>query len=96
MAKPRGLPEAAQILSLADGQRRLTLRAVPNARTDAIVLPAEGEDGFLQVRITRNAEDGKANAALLALLAKALDMPKSELEIVQGATSRIKVVRLPD
>ena len=96
MARPRGLPEAAQILRLADDQRRLTVRVVPGARADAIVLPADGEAAPLQVRITQIAEDGKANAAVLALLAKALGQPKSALELVLGATARTKVVRLPD
>lgn len=94
MAKPRGLPEAAEILRHADENGRLTVRVVPGARADAIVLPGENEAATLQVRITQIAEDGKANAALLALLAKALGKPKSALEIVQGATSRTKVVRL--
>lgn len=96
MAKPRGLPPAEAILRLADAERRLTLRVVPGARADAIVLPDEGAESLLQVRITQIAEDGKANAALLTLLAKALGRPKSSLEIVQGATSRTKTVRLPD
>ncbi len=96
MAKPRGLPEAAEILRLVDESRRLTVRVVPGARADAIVLPGDADSAPLQVRITQIAEDGKANAAVLALLAKAVGLPKSALEIVQGATARTKVIRLPD
>jgi uncharacterized protein YggU (UPF0235/DUF167 family) len=40
-------------------------------------------------------EAGKANAAVLALLAKALGVPKSALSIVRGETGRDKRVRLP-
>ena len=65
MSKNRGLPPAEAILRLADQQRRLTVRVVPGARANAIVLPLEGAGGLLQVRITQIAEDGKANAALL-------------------------------
>jgi len=93
MAKPRGLPTAAEILALADEKNCLAVRVVPGARANAIVLPEEG--GALQVRITQIAEDGKANAALIALLAKALGVPKSALAIVQGATARNKLIRLP-
>lgn len=96
MSKHRGLPSAEAILRLADGQRRLTVRVVPGARADAIVLPAEDESQPLQIRITQIAEDGKANAALLALLAKALGVAKSSLKIVQGAGSRTKTIRLTD
>lgn len=95
MAKPRGLPPAEAILALADGQRRLTVRVVPGARADAIVLPEGETTAPLQLRITQIAEHGKANAALIGLLAKALGLPGSALEIVRGATSRTKVIQLP-
>ena len=95
MAKPRGLPPAEAILRLADDQRRLTVRVVPGARADGIVLPQPGEDQPIQIRITQIAEDGKANAALLALRAKALGLPKSALTIIQGAAARTKLIQLP-
>jgi uncharacterized protein YggU (UPF0235/DUF167 family) len=47
------------------------------------------------VRVTATPEAGKANAAVLALLAKALGVPKSALSIVRGETGRDKRVRLP-
>jgi len=94
MGKPGGLPAAAEILRLADQRGRLSVRVVPGARSNAIVLPAQGADAPLQVRITQIAEDGKANAALLTLLAKALGVPKSALEIIQGASARAKVIQL--
>jgi hypothetical protein len=94
MGKPASLPAAAEILRLADQRGRLSVRVVPGARSNGIVLPAQGADAPLQVRITQIAEDGKANAALLTLLAKALGVPKSALEIIQGASSRAKVIQL--
>jgi uncharacterized protein YggU (UPF0235/DUF167 family) len=48
------------------------------------------------VRVTAAPEDGKANAAVIALLAKALGVPRSALAIVRGATARDKIIRLPD
>jgi len=53
---------------------------------------AEGD--VLRVYVTVVPEDGKANAAVLKLLAKALGVPKSRLEIVRGHTARDKVVRV--
>lgn len=96
MAKLRGLPPAEAILALADSQHRLTVRVVPGARADAIVLPSPGNAAPLQLSITQIAEQGKANAALISLLAKALGLPRSALEVVQGAASRTKVIQLPD
>lgn len=95
MAKPRTeLPPAAAIEALADDRGRLTIRATPNAGKDAIHLPALGEPQILLVRVTAPPEDGRANKAILALLAKALGRPKSALELVRGTTGRDKVITI--
>jgi uncharacterized protein YggU (UPF0235/DUF167 family) len=44
--------------------------------------------------VTAVPEDGKANAALLKLLAKTWKLPKTSLTIASGATSRRKVVQI--
>jgi uncharacterized protein (TIGR00251 family) len=93
MARPRiAMPARAAILALADADGRLEVRVSPGASADAITLPASGRS--LAVRITAPPEDGKANDAVLRLLAKALDRPVSTLELVRGATSRNKLIRL--
>jgi uncharacterized protein YggU (UPF0235/DUF167 family) len=48
----------------------------------------------LVVRTTAPPEDGQANDAVLRLLATALDRPISTLQLVRGATSRDKLIRL--
>jgi uncharacterized protein (TIGR00251 family) len=92
MAKIRGLPSADAIRALADGEGRLAIRVTPNAGAAKIMLPEAG--GALQVRITEPPEDGKANAAVLRLLGKALGVPKSGLEILSGHQGRNKLVRI--
>ena len=52
----------------------------------------DGAPAVLNVRTTVTPEDGKANDAILALLAKALGRPRSALTLVRGATARDKVV----
>lgn len=47
---------------------------------------------YLAVRVKAVPEDGKANAALEALLAKWLGIPKSQCEVVSGGKSRLKQV----
>jgi len=92
MAKPRPkLPAREAILALAD-QGRLAVRATPNASADAVLLPEDG--GALRVRVTAPPEDGRANEAILALLAKALGQPRSSLELLRGATGRDKLIGL--
>ena len=48
----------------------------------------------LKVRLLAPPVDGAANDALIALLAKALGVPRRDVRIVQGATSRAKVVEI--
>jgi len=86
------MPPAAAILALADPDGHLAVRVSPRASADAISLPASGD--ALAVRTTAPPEDGKANEAVLRLLAKALDRPVSTLELVRGAASRNKLIRL--
>lgn len=68
----------------------LSLRVTPNARTADI--RTEGE--VIHVRVTVPPEKGKANAAVLKALSKALDVPKSRLEIASGTTGRNKTLRI--
>jgi uncharacterized protein (TIGR00251 family) len=95
MAKRTDFPAATAILALADARGQLRLRVTPNAGADAIALPTE-PDGALSVRVTATPEDGKANAAVLKLLAKALGRAPSSLVLVRGETGRDKVVRVTD
>ncbi|WP_071672571.1 DUF167 domain-containing protein [Nioella nitratireducens] len=72
---------------------RLALRVTPKASRNAVT-PPEADGDPLRVYVTTVPEGGKANAAVLKLLSKALGVPKSRLEIVQGATGRDKVVEV--
>jgi uncharacterized protein (TIGR00251 family) len=65
----------------------LPVRAQPGARRAGIM----GEQaGALKVAVTAPPEDGRANKALLEVLRKALDLKRSQVELLAGATSRDK------
>ena len=49
-------------------------------------------DGVLQLRVTAPPDKGRANAAVVALLADALGVAKSRVRIVRGQSSRDKVL----
>ena len=69
----------------------LRLRVVPGVTHLGIV----GRHGDAwKVRVAAAAEAGKANDAVLDLLARALDVPRRDLELASGRASRDKVVRL--
>jgi uncharacterized protein (TIGR00251 family) len=76
---------------MSAGDALLHVRVVPRGGRDTIV-GWEGE--ALRVRVAAAPADGKANAAVVALLARAARVPKSEVTIVRGASSREKWVRV--
>lgn len=72
----------------------LAVRVTPRAAAERLVVE-DGPDGpVVRVYVTVPPQDGKANAAVIALLARALGLPKSALSVAQGAASRDKVIRI--
>ena len=51
-------------------------------------------EDVLHLRVTAPPEGGKANAAVVALVAKSLRVPRSSVSIVKGFASRDKVLRV--
>ena len=65
----------------------LPVRAQPGARRNEL----RGEqDGMLKVCVTQSPEKGKANKAVIELLAKSLGLRKSQIELLSGETSHQK------
>ena len=67
------------------------VRLVPRASRSEI---AGEHDGALRVRVTAPPVDGAANDELIRLLAGALGVPRSSVEIRSGQSSRLKQVRV--
>jgi uncharacterized protein YggU (UPF0235/DUF167 family) len=53
-----------------------------------------GDDGTLTVYVRERAVDGKATAAVARLLAEHFAVARSHVELVSGATSRLKRFRI--
>jgi uncharacterized protein (TIGR00251 family) len=73
------------------GELRITVRVTPRSDRDEIVC---GESGELAVRVTAPPDEGRANAAVCALMADALRVPKSAVRVVRGHRSRSKVLEV--
>lgn len=73
----------------------ITVKLTPKAAKNEVKGWAEGADGLkmLKVSVTAPPDKGKANKALIELLAAHYKVPKSTIEIVRGETDRIKTVK---
>lgn len=81
----------AIVLTEKDGAVTFDVRVVPRASKSEIV----GEhDGALKVRIAAPPVEGAANAELIRLLAKSFGVPRSNVSIVGGESSKKKRIKI--
>lgn len=73
-----------------------TVKLTPKASRNAVQGWAEGANGerILKVSITTVPEKGKANEALISLLAKEWNLPKKAFSLIRGETDRLKVLKV--
>jgi uncharacterized protein (TIGR00251 family) len=87
---------ASKEFRFRDGKKgvAIAVRVVPRAKRDEVsaVLP----DGTVRIRIKAPPVDGKANKGLIKFLSSLLKVPKRNIEIVGGETSRNKLVAILD
>jgi uncharacterized protein (TIGR00251 family) len=69
-----------------------TVRVAPRAASGVI---AGERDGALVVRVTAPPAEGRANDAVIRIVAKALDLPPSAVRLVRGAKARTKLLSVP-
>ncbi|WP_298726609.1 DUF167 family protein [uncultured Ferrovibrio sp.] len=80
--------------SLQEDGLRLFVRLTPKSGRDAVegLKPTADGGAELAAKVTAVPEKGKANAALIKLLSKALKLPGGRFEIVAGETDRHKQI----
>lgn len=79
------------VLTPTAGELRLRLRVVPGARRDALLGP-HGE--ALRIAVRAVAEKGRANAAVVRLLAETLGLGADQVVLVAGLGGRDKVAEI--
>jgi len=70
----------------------VVVRVKPGSKKGPLV--ETGADGELTIYVREQAVDGKANAAVIRLLAEYLGVPRSRIELASGAASRTKRFRI--
>ena len=71
--------------------RRIWVTVKPQARKTEIAEIASGE---YRVAVRARAQEGKANEAVIELLAEYFSVPKSTVKIIRGQTSRKKLIEI--
>ena len=71
---------------------KITIKVVPKASHQKIIID---KNGSIKCYLNSPPENGEANKELIQLLADNLNIPQREIEIVQGLTSKTKVLNIP-
>ncbi|HOO80914.1 MAG TPA: DUF167 family protein [Alphaproteobacteria bacterium] len=76
----------------------LQVKLTPNSTKNAVLGWEDGADGekVLKCCVTAAPEKGKANNALISLLATHYGIPKRRLSLLHGEKSRIKIIEIQD
>ena len=73
--------------------RVLRVKVKPGSRTEELTVL---EDGSYEARVKAPPVDGKANAAVIALIATHFGLRKAQVSIKSGVTGRLKTVQIAD
>ena len=90
------MSDGARPFAPASGGVRVALKVTPKAARQRVGPATAEPDGaaVLKVAVTAAPERGKANAAVIALLAKAWGVPKSTISVTAGAGTRRKTLHI--
>ena len=70
---------------------RVYVKVTPRAGKNEVIKISEGE---YKVKVTAVPEKGKANDAVIKILANYFDLPKSSIKIIGGKSTRIKLIEI--
>ena len=70
---------------------RISLHVKPGSRCNSIAMK---EDGSLEIRVSSQPIDGKANDHVIKLISKTLHIAKSNISIIRGTSGKDKLVEI--
>ena len=71
--------------------KRIAIKIIPSAKKEELI--KEGENHY-KIKVRAQAVEGRANEAMIKLLAEYFDVSKSQIKIVQGEFARNKIVEI--
>ena len=72
--------------------KTIHVKVIPNARKNEVI----EEVGTLKVRVTAPALGGRANKAVIEILAEIFNVKKSSVRLIKGEKSRNKIIEIVD
>jgi len=87
---PAALPDAEALRSRLGASGRLVVKVTPGARDESVTLTPDA----VLVKVRAPADKGAANAAVVAVVARAFGLATSRVVVERGGTSRQKVLRV--
>ena len=73
------------------GLMKLFIKAIPNASKDQII---KIDESNFKIKTTKPPEDGKANKAVIEILANYLNVKKNQIKIISGINSQKKIIQI--
>ncbi len=70
---------------------KLFIKAIPNASKDQII---KIDESNFKIKTTKPPEDGKANKAVIEILANYLNVKKNQIKIISGINSQKKIIQI--
>ena len=80
-------------LLLLTTQTKVTIRCKIHPQAKENKIQAKMQDGTYKISLTAVPENGKANEALIEFLSKETHLPKKQIHLLNGHTSRIKTIQ---
>jgi uncharacterized protein (TIGR00251 family) len=79
-----------------DQNINIMVKVKAGAKKDEVISYDQQDDGnyILKLSVKQVPENGKANDAVIKLLAKTFDIKRSDIEIISGFTNNRKIIRI--
>jgi len=77
---------------------KLTIKVTPNSKQDLVKEGGINAYGnrVLKIKTIATPEDGKANEAVIKILAEYFKVRKSAIKVISGETARLKIVEITE
>ena len=86
--KPKNLDEFLNLIKNSQDKIKLQIKVSANSKKNSI----EFFDDFIKLKISKPAVDGKANKEIIKYLSDILNLPKNNIQILNGEKSSLKML----